>query len=177
MLVTQREDGKFQYVCECGWKIAMAVHVPVRHKCKTTNQLETYVPPDHPELKRSQEFPSSVVIASSTPAIPTPRKKTPKEPSMVRKIGNFTKASIKHIRTGKRQATDEQVNARFSICETNKCGFFKSEGQGYGKCLHPTCGCGLRMVGVTGRNKLRWAEQECPVGLWKEIPKEEFVES
>jgi hypothetical protein len=93
-----------------------------------------------------------------------------KEPSIATKAKNFTAAVVKHVAAGGRQATDEQVADRFAICE--QCPLFKPKGDGQGVCTHSSCGCSLKAVGLTGRNKLRWADSACPIGSWKAAPAE-----
>lgn len=89
---------------------------------------------------------------------------TPTEPSLARKAVNFAVAGTKHLAAGRPQATDEQVAARFEICKG--CELFKPKQEGYGVCQHPSCGCALKTVGLAGMNKLRWADQVCPIGKW-----------
>jgi hypothetical protein len=92
-------------------------------------------------------------------------------PSLLRKAGNFVTAAAHHVAAGSPSATDEQVTERFAICQD--CELFEakitvSETNQIvqGTCNHPSCGCSLKRVGLTGRNKLRWADQECPLKKW-----------
>lgn len=90
-----------------------------------------------------------------------------KLPSYQRRAVNFAKAAYAHAKSGFRKATDEQVALRFSICE--QCKLFKRKDIDRGRCLHPSCGCALKAVGVKGLNKLRWADQACPLKLWDSV--------
>jgi hypothetical protein len=92
------------------------------------------------------------------------KRKKLKEPSLLQKGENFIKAAVKHVTTGAREATDEQVLERFNICQ--ECPLYNAKRVGEGTCTHPSCGCSLKTVGLTGKNKLRWAEQICPIGKW-----------
>jgi len=80
-----------------------------------------------------------------------------KDIGYAQKIKNFAGSLIDHIKTGAKLCTDEQIEKRFSICES--CEFYKDK-----TCTQ--CGCPL----IRNRkfiSKLAWAEQECPVGKWK----------
>lgn len=87
-----------------------------------------------------------------------------KEPGLIRKAANFTKATAAHVAAGRPEASDEQVAERFAKCQA--CPLFKATSEGQGRCTHSTCGCNLKVVGLKGRNKLRWADQKCPIGKW-----------
>jgi hypothetical protein len=88
------------------------------------------------------------------------------EPAFVKRVANFARAAAKHAAAGRPQASDEQVAARWAVCQTNQCGLFQATGEGQGKCLHKSCGCNLKALGLKGLNKLRWADSKCPIGLW-----------
>lgn len=89
------------------------------------------------------------------------------EPSLFVKGANFIRAGASHIAAGTPQATDEQVAERFAICQA--CPLFKPKEDGHGVCTHSSCGCSLKTIGLTGKNKLRWADQACPIGSWEAI--------
>lgn len=91
----------------------------------------------------------------------------PKPPSIVRKAANFTRAAVGHVKAGRPVATDEQVAERFAICQG--CRLFNATSEGQGTCNHPSCGCDLKRVGIGGKNKLRWADQKCPIGRWSSV--------
>lgn len=87
-------------------------------------------------------------------------------PSLARKAVNYGKAIAQHVAAGRPMASDEVITTRFAICQSNECGLYKSVGEGAGECLHPSCGCRLKALGVRGASKLRWSDQSCPVGKW-----------
>lgn len=93
-----------------------------------------------------------------------PRRIEPKR-TIAQKAKQFAKSAARHVREGMPQATDEQVAERFAICQA--CPHFTSTGDGQGACAK--CGCGLKAVGVSGLNKLRWAGESCPVKRWGPI--------
>lgn len=116
-----------------------------------------------------------IVIQVGAPHIePPPLPGSPADvPGIMRRFVNFGGSLAAHIKSGALRATDEQVAARWDVCRSNKCGLFKEKGQGNGQCLHPSCGCNLKSVGNESSvvpNKLRWADQKCPVGLWGALP-------
>lgn len=89
---------------------------------------------------------------------------------------NFARAGVAHIKAGRPKATDEVVEQRFAICQG--CELFEAKGPGYGRCGHPSCGCHLKRVSVKGINKLRWADQECPLKKWLAVkPNEQIPEN
>lgn len=77
-------------------------------------------------------------------------------PSFVEKLKNFASATVDHIKTGAKMASDKTISERYSVCSS--CEFFNE-----GSCAK--CGCPVfaqkRFV-----SKLSWAEQSCPVGKW-----------
>ena len=86
-------------------------------------------------------------------------------PALLQKVLNFSKASAGHVMKGLPKASDEQVAERFAICLANQCGYYVGNEE-QGVCNHSSCGCTLKAVGKEGLNKLRWADQKCPVGHW-----------
>ena len=77
-------------------------------------------------------------------------------PSLLQKAANFAAAATKHIAAGAPMATEEQVAARFAICQG--CEHFD------GKACRK-CGCPV----VRERqfvSKLSWSGESCPVGKW-----------
>jgi hypothetical protein len=78
--------------------------------------------------------------------------------------GNFAHAAKAHFDAGMPQASDEQVAERFAICAA--CPLYKKKDDESGSCNHSKCGCNVKAVGLSGLNKLRWAEQACPAGHW-----------
>jgi len=94
------------------------------------------------------------------------RKKRQRGPGLVRRAANFTKAATKHVCNGSPKTSLAVIQERFAICAG--CDSFESTGKGNGKCLEIKCGCNLandeRPV-----NKLRWADQECPLKKWGRV--------
>jgi hypothetical protein len=82
----------------------------------------------------------------------------PPPPSLAARVGGFMAAAGRHVASGATRATQEEVDRRFAICQSNKCGFY--DGRTCRK-----CGCFVsnkrQLV-----SKLSWAEQSCPIGLW-----------
>lgn len=139
----------------CGLSFEV-VDKPVTHYCAVLERRTALWPPG---LERT--------IRTGRESRP---QSTPEEPGLLRKAVNFTKAAVDHARKGFTRVSDEVVTARFNVCSSNTCGFYKSLNNQEGQCLHPSCGCSLKPVGISGKNKLRWAEQQCPVGLWQTEP-------
>jgi hypothetical protein len=75
---------------------------------------------------------------------------------MPKKARNFAASAARHVAAGMPQATDEQVAARFAICQT--CEHF--DGKACGK-----CGCPV-VREKKFLSKLSWANESCPVGKW-----------
>lgn len=100
-----------------------------------------------------------------------------RSPSIGRKAANFTKAAIKHAAAGSPRATDAQVDERFAICQQCPSGYYKITQEEIhedllpelGTCLHKSCGCVLAPSTYRGKNKLRWADQQCPEGHWNKL--------
>lgn len=93
--------------------------------------------------------------------LPTFRECRP-PPSLARRVANFTKATARHIANGVRRCSEEEIAARFAICEL--CPMLKN-----GRCSHPACGCRIspRREIVS---KLSWSSERCPEGRWEAIP-------
>ena len=80
--------------------------------------------------------------------------------SIVQKAANFATSAAKHIAAGAPRCTQEQIDARFAICQG--CEHFD------GKACRQ-CGCPV----VRERqylSKLSWADSSCPVGKWGPVP-------
>jgi hypothetical protein len=89
-------------------------------------------------------------------ATPAPAKPLP---PLTQRIGNFAASATKHVAAGMAMATQEQIDARYAICQG--CEFLSA-----GSCSK--CGCPL----VRERqffSKLSWAHESCPVGKWQKI--------
>jgi hypothetical protein len=76
--------------------------------------------------------------------------------SLATKARNFAASAAKHVAAGMPQATDEQVAARFAICQG--CEHFD------GKACRK-CGCPV-VREKKFLSKLSWAGESCPVGKW-----------
>ena len=76
--------------------------------------------------------------------------------TLVQKAANFATSAAKHIAAGAPRCTQEQINARFAICQG--CEHFD------GKACRQ-CGCPVvrekKFV-----SKLSWAGEKCPAGKW-----------
>ena len=86
-----------------------------------------------------------------------------KSPSFARRFKNFTVSALKHIGKGMPTCTQEEIDERLEIC--GGCKWFKG-----GTCLKCGCACTKNKKFL---NKLAWADQECPIGKWGKIEKEE----
>lgn len=82
-----------------------------------------------------------------------------RKPSLARQAINYTKAVVKHIATGAKTCTDEEVEERLKICQS--CDFFNLDKQ-YCK----LCGCNCNTSKSPFVNKLRMQSQKCPRGKW-----------
>jgi hypothetical protein len=76
--------------------------------------------------------------------------------SLLTKAANFAASAAAHVAAGMPQATDEQVAARFAICQG--CEHF--DGKACKK-----CGCPV-VRAKKFLSKLSWAGESCPVGKW-----------
>jgi hypothetical protein len=76
--------------------------------------------------------------------------------SLMTKARNFAASAAKHLAAGMPQATEEQVAARFAICQT--CEHFDGTA-----CRQ--CGCPV-VREKKFLSKLSWANESCPVGKW-----------
>lgn len=112
-----------------------------------------------------KRLPTRYVKSGGAPTTTEPRRVEPKR-SRLRKAAQFAKSAARHVREGMPQATDEQVAERFAICKA--CPYFIPKEEGAGECSK--CGCGLKAVGVSGLNKLRWSGESCPAKRWGPIP-------
>lgn len=92
-------------------------------------------------------------------ACETSRRASGKPLTLVAKAVNFAASSVRHIAAGMPRCTQEQIDARYAICQ--QCEHFQD-----GACAK--CGCPL----VRERqyiSKLSWANEECPVGKWGQV--------
>lgn len=85
-----------------------------------------------------------------------PRPKPATGPSLLQKAANFAASAAKHVAAGAPRCTQEQVDARFAICQG--CELF--DGRACTK-----CGCPI-VREKAYISKLSWANEKCPVGKW-----------
>ena len=97
-------------------------------------------------------------------------------PSSLQKAANFTRAATRHVVTGRKHATLEVIQQRFSVCENCPSKLFaeienppkRLQGAGtVGTCLHRSCGCYIHNT-KTFPNKLAWDSEKCPNNHWNE---------
>ena len=80
-----------------------------------------------------------------------------------KRVFNFTVAAISHVMHGCPTCTQEQIDARITICK--KCILYKKVNDNIGYCTHKECGCSITdMRGFF--SKLAWADQHCPLQKW-----------
>lgn len=103
-----------------------------------------------------------ITVDETHPAYPRP-----KAPGLLAKAANFATSAAKHVAAGMPRCTQEQIDARFAICQT--CEHFD------GKACRQ-CGCPVvreqRFV-----SKLSWANEKCPVGKWGPVDAPARVDS
>lgn len=90
----------------------------------------------------------SDTVVASDPAIDPP--------SLLMKAANFAASAIKHVAAGAPRCTQEQVDARFAICQ--QCEHYD------GKACR-LCGCPV-VREQAYISKLSWANEKCPAGKW-----------
>ena len=81
--------------------------------------------------------------------------------SFAKKLQNFAKSTINHIKNGMPMCSEEEIIARHNICL--ECEYFKDD-------TCSKCGCPL-LRHRQFVSKLAWADQECPIGKWGKINK------
>jgi hypothetical protein len=106
----------------------------------------------------------------TAPAVPVTQEPA-SVPSAVRRAANFAKAAARHVAAGMPKCSQAQIEARLAVCRG--CHLYQvdaaSEGTTSGTCTHESCGCRLSRRAAF-RNKLAWADQECPLGKWGKAP-------
>lgn len=85
-----------------------------------------------------------------------PRAKPVGGPSLLQKAKNFAAAAAAHVAAGMPRCTQEQIDARFAICQ--QCEHFDGRA-----CMK--CGCPV-VREKAFVSKLAWAGEKCPVGKW-----------
>ena len=96
----------------------------------------------------------TITVDETHPAYP--RAKPATGPSLLQKAANFATSAAAHVAAGMPQATQEQIDARFAICQA--CELF--DGRACTK-----CGCPI-VREQAFVSKLSWANERCPVGKW-----------
>lgn len=94
-----------------------------------------------------------ITVDETHPAYP---RAQPPAVSLVEKAKNFAVAAASHVAAGMPQASAEEIERRWAICQT--CEFLRD-----GTCTK--CGCGI-VREKAYLSKLSWADQACPVGKW-----------
>lgn len=77
-------------------------------------------------------------------------------PTLPQKAANFATSAARHVAAGMPQASQEQIDQRFAICQ--QCELF--DGKACTKCGCPV----VREKQFV--SKLSWANERCPVGKW-----------
>lgn len=104
--------------------------------------------------------------ASSPVAVCRPRRPIIAVETQVpifRKAGNFAAAAARHVASGARRCTDEEIAARHDIC--TGCEHYDGKA-----CLK--CGCPV-IRKKQWISKLSWAGESCPVGKWGPVERPE----
>ena len=96
----------------------------------------------------------TVTVDEAHPAYP--RARAGNGPSLLQKAANFATSAAAHVAAGMPQATQEQIDARFAVCQT--CEHFD------GKACR-LCGCPV-VREKAFVSKLAWANEKCPAGKW-----------
>jgi hypothetical protein len=91
-------------------------------------------------------------------------------PGLIRKGANFAGAAAKHVLTGSRRATQDEIDARQAICIACPSKLYQPDptSPGTGTCTHPSCGCPITRQS-RWKSKLSWAESKCPMEHWGAI--------
>ena len=76
------------------------------------------------------------------------------------KLYRFLKAVIKRYLYG-RDLASEEIDARYAICIS--CSSFVIDNN---ESLCGECGCPLKPSNQSGRNKLKWSTEKCPLDKW-----------
>ena len=86
-----------------------------------------------------------------------PREVKPVGPSLGRMAINFARKAPKIIRSGAKHVSNKVYEERLYICR--HCENWDDDGNlGFGKCLHPSCGCTKAM--------LKLSVSKCPIEKW-----------
>ena len=96
----------------------------------------------------------TLTVDETHPAYPRP--KPGDGPSLLQKAKNFATSAAAHVAAGMPQCSQEQIDARFAICQ--QCEHFDGRA-----CRQ--CGCPV-VREKQFVSKLSWANEKCPVGKW-----------
>lgn len=110
--------------------------------------------PDEVQACIVREDGDTVTVDETHPAYPRP--KPVDGPSLLQKAANFATSAAKHVAAGMPQASQEQIDARFAICQA--CEHFD------GRACR-LCGCPV-VREKAFVSKLSWAGEKCPAGKW-----------
>lgn len=94
-----------------------------------------------------------IVVDETHPSYP--------RPTLTRQAANFAAAAARHVASGGRQCTGEEIAARYAICEA--CPLLVDA-----HCTHKNCGCTISPKRAIV-SKLSWASESCPVGKWAAV--------
>lgn len=89
----------------------------------------------------------------------TGRSPNGQQPSIARKVINFSVAAVRHWYSGLGTRTDSEIERILDICHTCPSGRFNGQ-----YCEHDQCGCKLSRKKYF--SKIAWADQHCPDGHW-----------
>lgn len=110
-----------------------------------------------PPFRSSQDIADAVaseraqIVSSNDVVLPNSSP-----PSLLTKAANFATSAARHVAAGMPRATQEQVDARFAVCQG--CPHFD------GKACR-LCGCPV-VREQAYISKLSWANEKCPAGKW-----------
>lgn len=91
---------------------------------------------------------------------------TPNMPTLPARLWHFTYALYRHVINGMPTCTEEQIQGRLDVCK--ECPLYTGT-----HCSHESCGCNINGMSKF-LNKLAWADQVCPIGLWG-VEKPEWI--
>lgn len=86
------------------------------------------------------------------------RTKLESSPSLPIRLFNFSTSFLKHLLSGRKRCTTQQIRARFLKCVP--CRFYNKLAHPDGQCQ--ICGCHINLFQAhQGLNKLAWTDAEC----------------
>jgi len=110
-----------------------------------------------PPFRSSQDIADAVaseraqIVSSNDVVLPNSSP-----PSLLTKAANFATSAARHVAAGMPRATQEQVDARFAVCQG--CEHYD------GRACR-LCGCPV-VREQAYISKLSWANEKCPAGKW-----------